>query len=116
MPTDGFTLALTGDVMLGRLVNEAIAHRGFAYPWGDTLSLLQDIDAVCINLECALTRHTKRWAGDPDKPFVFRADPDAVETLRIGRVRFAALANNHILDFGEDGLLETVAVLDRAGI
>lgn len=114
--SEPFTIALTGDVMLGRLVNEVIAERGFAYPWGDTLPLLHAADAVCINLECALTRHTTRWSGDPDKPFFFRADPEVVETLRIGRVRFAALANNHIVDFGTDGLLETVAVLDRAGI
>jgi poly-gamma-glutamate synthesis protein (capsule biosynthesis protein) len=102
--------------MLGRLVNEAIAQRGFEYPWGDALPLLHDADAVCINLECALTHHTARWAGDADKPFFFRADVEVVETLRLGRVRFAALANNHIADFGLDGLLETVAVLDSAGI
>lgn len=114
--TQPFTVALTGDVMLGRLVNEAIARYGFAYPWGDTLPLLRAADVVCINLECALTRHTQRWGGDPDKPFFFRADPQAVETLRIGGVRFASLANNHIVDFGTEGLLETAAVLDRAGI
>ncbi len=102
--------------MLGRLVNETIARRGFVYPWGDTLPLLHQADAVCINLECALTHHTARWAGDPRKPFFFRGDPEVVETLRLGRVRFAALANNHIADFGVDGLLETVAVLDGAGI
>jgi poly-gamma-glutamate capsule biosynthesis protein CapA/YwtB (metallophosphatase superfamily) len=116
IPTEPFTLALTGDVMLGRLVNETIAQRGFAYPWGDTLPLLHEADAVCINLECALTHHTARWAGDPRKPFFFRADTEVVETLRIGHVRFAALANNHIADFGVGGLLETVATLDAAGI
>lgn len=114
--TQPFTLALTGDVMLGRLVNEAISEYGYAYPWGDTLPLLRDADLVCVNLECALTRNTRRWSEDPAKPFFFRADPEAVETLRIGNVRFAAIANNHIVDFGTEGLLETVAVLDDAGI
>jgi poly-gamma-glutamate capsule biosynthesis protein CapA/YwtB (metallophosphatase superfamily) len=113
---DAITVAITGDVMLGRLVNEVIALRGFAYPWGDTLPQLHAADMVCINLECAITSRTERWGGDPNKPFFFRADPEAVETLRLANVRFAALANNHIVDFGTDGLLETVAVLDRAGI
>jgi poly-gamma-glutamate capsule biosynthesis protein CapA/YwtB (metallophosphatase superfamily) len=112
----GFTLALTGDVMLGRIVNETIARRGFAYPWGDVIPLLHKADLVAINLECALTSRTDRWTGDPEKPFFFRADPSVVETLRLGSVDFAALANNHIVDFGTEGLLDTVAALDRAGI
>jgi poly-gamma-glutamate synthesis protein (capsule biosynthesis protein) len=118
MPNDraGFTLALTGDVMLGRLVAKAILQRGFTYPWGDMLPVLQRADLLCINLECALTRNTERWGGDPRKPFFFRAEPSAVDTLHAARVRFAGLANNHIIDFGTEGLLETVAVLDRAGI
>jgi poly-gamma-glutamate capsule biosynthesis protein CapA/YwtB (metallophosphatase superfamily) len=114
--TEPFTVALTGDVMLGRMVSDAIQEQGYAYPWGDTLPFLREADLVCVNLECALTRNTTRWAGDPEKPFFFRADPAAVETLRIGHVRFAAIANNHIVDFGTEGLLETVDVLDRAGI
>lgn len=52
------TLALTGDVMLGRLVNEAIRLWGVAYPWGDTLPLLHSADRLLINLECTLTAHT----------------------------------------------------------
>jgi poly-gamma-glutamate capsule biosynthesis protein CapA/YwtB (metallophosphatase superfamily) len=110
------TVALTGDVMLGRLVNEVISQQGFGYPWGDMLPALHRADLVFINLECALTSATERWSGDPDKPFFFRADPAVVETLRIGHVRFASLANNHIMDFGTTGLLDTIAALDEAGI
>lgn len=110
------TLALTGDVMLGRLVNEAIRLWGVAYPWGDTLPLLHSADRLLINLECTLTAHTEPWRGDPYKPFFFRAEPTAVRTLSLARVSFASLANNHSLDFDVPGMLETIAVLDRAGI
>lgn len=109
-------LAIAGDVMLGRLVAEILPERGYAWPWGDLLPILRDVDLFLINLECALTRRTERWAGDPDKPFFFRVDPDGVQTLSAGRVDFAALANNHIGDFGNEGLLETVAALERAEI
>lgn len=109
------TVALAGDVMLGRGVNEVIPSRGYAYPWGDVLSLLQRADLLLINLECALTAETRRW-HDGYKAFYFRAEPDVVETLRVGGVDFASLANNHAGDFGTSGFLETVAVLDRAGI
>ncbi len=110
------TLAIAGDVMLGRLVNEVIAREGFAYPWDDLLPTLRQVDAFLINLECALTSRTERWHDGAYKAFYFRAEPEVVETLQIGRVDFACLANNHIGDFGLEGLLETVAVLDRVGI
>lgn len=111
------TLAIAGDVMLGRLVNQAIAEQGFAYPWGDMLPVLKDADLFLINLECALTAVTEPWHdGGYCKPFNFRADPSVAATLRIGRVDFAALANNHIGDFGGEGLAETLDVLDRAGV
>jgi poly-gamma-glutamate capsule biosynthesis protein CapA/YwtB (metallophosphatase superfamily) len=110
------TLALSGDVMLGRLVNPMIAEHGFAYPWGDLLPTVLGADCFLINLECALTDHTERWRDGGHKPFYFRADPDVVETLRLAGVNFAALANNHAADYEMAGLLDTVGVLDEAGI
>jgi poly-gamma-glutamate capsule biosynthesis protein CapA/YwtB (metallophosphatase superfamily) len=110
------TLALTGDVMLGRLVNQAIARLGFEYLWGDMLPDLRQADLRCINLECALTSRTEPWTGDVYKPFFFRSEPRNVESLRVAAIDFACLANNHIADFGVEGLLDTIDVLDRAGI
>jgi poly-gamma-glutamate capsule biosynthesis protein CapA/YwtB (metallophosphatase superfamily) len=109
-------LALAGDVMLGRTVAESIALRGFGSPWGDVTPFLREADLFLINLECALTRATQPWHDGQFKAFYFRSGPEAVETLRLARVDFACLANNHAADFGMDGLLETVRVLDEAGI
>lgn len=110
------TLAITGDVMLGRLVNEALARHGWDHPWGNLAPDLWNADAVLINLECAITARAIKWHDGHYKPFHFRTDPGAIEALRRGHVDFAALANNHIGDFGPDGLLDTVAALDKAGI
>ena len=110
------TLALAGDVMLGRLVNETIRARGFEHPWGDILPQMKDSDALLVNLECALTARTQHWTDGQEKAFYFRADPAAVRTLQIADVDFVSLANNHAGDFGTEGLLETVSVLDQAGI
>ena len=52
-PKAGFrviTLAFGGDVMLGRLVNQAILQQGPHYPWGDVLPLLQEADLALVNL------------------------------------------------------------------
>jgi poly-gamma-glutamate synthesis protein (capsule biosynthesis protein) len=84
------------------------------HPWGDILPDIQAADAFLINLECAITSHTKRWPGA--KAFYFRAHPRVIKSLRGARVDFAALANNHAVDYGMTGLLDTVRHLDAAGI
>lgn len=109
-------IALTGDVMLGRGVSDALAKGEITHPWGDLLPILQSQDGVLVNLECALTRDAERWRNGEGKPFYFAADPSAAEVLRLGRVCFAGLANNHAGDYGADGLRETVAALDAVGI
>lgn len=109
------TIALAGDVMLGRGVNQALADMSPQEPWGDTLGLLQETDVRIINLECALTSHKRPWSRSY-KVFHFRADPDAVEVLRAAGIDACSLANNHTLDFEEQGLLDTLTHLDRAGI
>lgn len=109
------TLAFIGNVMLGRGVNDELARIAPQSPWGTTLPVLRTADAVIANLECAITTHATRWTQTP-KAFHFRADPVAVEVLRAANVRCVSLANNHALDFEEEGLLDTLDHLDAAGI
>lgn len=109
------TLALLGDVMLGRGVNTEVAVRPPASFWGDALPLLGEADAGFANLECALTPTLQRWQATP-KVFYFRADPGAVAVLQAANIRYVSLANNHTLDYGYQGLRDTIACLDAAGI
>ncbi len=110
-------LALAGDVMLGRGVNERLhGRRDPAAVWGDVLPILLDADLRLVNLECALTRHRRPWSRTP-KVFRFRADPElAAAALAAARVDVAALANDHALDYEAEGLLDTLRALDGAGI
>ncbi|MFQ5957086.1 MAG: CapA family protein, partial [Candidatus Brocadiales bacterium] len=109
------TLAITGDVMLGRNVNEFITSHGLSYPWGDMLPAIRQADLRLINLECAITAHERHWSETP-KVFFFRTRPKNIGVLKTAGIDFVCLANNHILDFREEGLVETLEVLDRAGI
>src|SRR5919199_1768847 len=109
------TVALVGDVMLGRGVNEALRTLRPEQLWGDVLPLLASADLRIINLECAVTEHKQPWAHTP-KVFHFRADRSAVEVLRVAHVDGCSLANNHTLDFEEQGLLDTLKHLEAAGI
>jgi hypothetical protein len=71
--SETITLALAGDVMLARLVNEAIRANGPLYPWGDVLPLVREADLSLVNLECVIAE-----SGEPFEParvFYFKADP-----------------------------------------
>lgn len=98
--------------MLGRTLDRIIAERGYRYPWGDMLHPMKKTDLNIINLETALT-HSEEQVF---KTFNFKATPDKVQSLIEARVTVANLANNHVLDFDHQGLIETLETLDNAGI
>lgn len=112
---DQVTIALMGDVMLGRGVNEALQDMKPEEPWSDLLPLLHTASTRIANLECAITTHKRKW-GRTEKVFHFRADPSAVKVLKVADINACSLANNHILDFEDAGLLDTIRYLDEAGI
>ncbi|MDN0077616.1 CapA family protein [Crenobacter sp. SG2303] len=109
------TLALVGDVMLGRLVNQRLKTMSADEVWGDVLPQFAAADLRIGNLECALTEHRPQWERTR-KVFHFRAAPSAVRVLRAAHIDAVSLANNHTLDFEEQGLLDTITHLDKAGI
>ena len=109
------SLALVGDVMLGRRVNDALRTLRPEQLWGDVLPLLGSTDLRVVNLECAITDHKQPWTRVP-KVFHFRADSSTIEVLKVARVDVCSLANNHTLDFEELGLLDTMEHLKTAGI
>jgi len=104
--------------MLGRLVNgllnktkaPAVSVFGPAL-----LPLLLRADAGIANLECALTASTEPWSRTP-KAFHFRAAPAHVSAMTGAGVRAVCCANNHALDFEVQGLKDTLAALDGAGV
>ncbi|KAJ5832744.1 hypothetical protein N7474_001055 [Penicillium riverlandense] len=139
-PSRTFTLNFVGDVMLGRLIDQLlpqhvenreeariVSHFIERYPsrlakgnythsspWGTTLDLLRNTDLFLINLETSATTTNEPW---PQKTFNYRMHPaNVAPILHAAHVDYAGLANNHTLDFGTDGLVETVWSLKRAGV
>jgi poly-gamma-glutamate capsule biosynthesis protein CapA/YwtB (metallophosphatase superfamily) len=111
------TIGLLGDVMLGRGVADAIARGSPQELWSPELrEVLRGCELVVANLECCISAGgapTERMAG---KPFFFRGPPQAVESLRAIGVSAVGLANNHALDYEESALLDTLELLQEAGI
>ena len=108
-------LLFGGDLMLGRLAGDALLREGADYPLGALSPLLRGADLAIANLECAVCAPAERWHGAP-KAFYFRAPPLAGQALRDAGIGLLSLANNHILDYDVQGLLETLTTLDAHGI
>jgi poly-gamma-glutamate capsule biosynthesis protein CapA/YwtB (metallophosphatase superfamily) len=139
-------LFLCGDVMTGRGIDQALLYSvspvlhepyvrdareyvelarkahgpiprpvSFDYVWGDALQELDraEVDFRTVNLESAITTVETPW---PDKGIHYRMHPQNVGCLSAARIDACALANNHVLDWGYDGLSETLQTLDTAGI
>lgn len=105
-------IACTGDVMIGRLVNEALQTRDPASIWGDVLPLLAKADLRIINFEAALTT----FAQEMPKVFNFKTDPKNIACLTEANIDAVNIANNHILDYTVQGLYDSLNILDQVSI
>lgn len=112
MNQNRINIGMAGDVMIGRGVDTAISRHGYAYAWGDLLPLIKSMDATIINLETTLTNGNRKV----EKTFNFKASPDKIHTLTEAGITAVNLANNHILDYSEEGLSDTIRELQKAGI
>jgi poly-gamma-glutamate capsule biosynthesis protein CapA/YwtB (metallophosphatase superfamily) len=114
--TEAVRIGLTGDVMLGRNVDERQQCRPAEVVWGNVLDRLRGLEGLFINLECCLSTRGERWTRT-HRPFHFRADPEwAIQALTAADVDCCALANNHLLDFGDVALADTIDHLDGTDI
>ena len=111
------TIVFTGDIIFDRGQNPGIAK---AYADGieacfddETWEIMHDADLLVVNNEFP---YTDRGSATPGKQFTFRCDPDTVDWLAEIGTDLAALANNHIYDYGEEGAMDTFDTLDDAGI
>jgi poly-gamma-glutamate capsule biosynthesis protein CapA/YwtB (metallophosphatase superfamily) len=66
-----------------------------------------------VTLETAITSEETPW---PDKGIHYRMHPLNIGCLSAARISACALANNHVLDWGNSGLSETLRSLDTAGV
>lgn len=108
------TLVFTGDVLLSDYVLNNYNQNGIeGVVSPKLLSELQQADLTIINNEFPFST---RGSQAPDKQFTFRVDPSYVRVLTDMGVDIAGLANNHVLDYGADALLDTFDTLDQAGI
>ncbi|MGW2917905.1 CapA family protein [Streptomyces angustmyceticus] len=146
MDGDLLTLFLCGDVMLGRGVDQILPCPGdpvlrecyatdardyvglaeaangpiprpvdFSWPWGEALGVLDGAGpaARVLNLETGVTGD---GTFDGTKDIHYRMNPANLPCLAAARPDVCVLANNHVLDFGRQGLADTLDALAGAGL
>lgn len=99
-----------GDIMLAGSGEKTFRKMGYDYPFAATSAILRQGDFVMGNLESPIASHGNEFTG---KKFRFKTNPEAVMALKNAGFTSLSLANNHILDFGEEGLKQTLEILDR---
>jgi len=87
----------------------------FSYIWGDALDILQQMkpDVRIINLETSVTTSGDYWKG---KGINYRMEPRNIPAITVAGIDVCSLANNHVLDWGYAGLVETIRTLQNAKI
>ncbi len=107
------TFLALGDIMLARNVGKKIEEHGVTYPFDLVHQVLDEHDVVFGNLESPIGT---KGTPIPDKLIWFRARPEAAAALVHGGIDVVGMANNHILDYDSESLLETLEILDELGI
>ena len=110
---DTLSIVFTGDILLDRGVRRIIAHHGVGHLFSDGIdSIFRSAQLVVGNLECPATK----IKAPVFKQFVFRGEPEWLDTLQQHHITHLNLANNHSIDQGREGLTDTRRNIINAGM
>ncbi|MCK5475692.1 MAG: CapA family protein [Candidatus Pacebacteria bacterium] len=111
--SDEVRMIAVGDIMLSREVERKMINNGdFKYPFLKTAEKTKTGDIIFGNLETSIIN----GRAIRNNEMVFRTDLRAVEGLVFAGFNVLSLANNHIMNFGRDGLESTIKTLDENNI
>ena len=107
------TATMTGDILLDRGVRKVVEKQGVDQLFSAAIdSVLQASDVVVGNLECPATK----IKAPVFKKYIFRAEPEWLASLQRHGFTHLNLANNHSIDQGREGLLDTYQNIMKAGM
>ena len=110
---DTLNVIFTGDILLDRGVRRVINQHGVDHLFSDGIdSIFRSAQVVVGNLECPATK----IEAPVFKQFIFRAEPEWLDALKRHGVTHLNLANNHAIDQGREGLIDTYQNILTAGM
>lgn len=113
-PNTPIILTFVGDIMLDRHIRKNAEKNGYSVILESFTEKLNQSDLVIANLEGPVTRFPSRSIDSiirsPDN-FIFTFASESLALLSTNNIYLVSLGNNHILDFGTDGLMQTKTFL-----
>ncbi|MEA4849239.1 MAG: CapA family protein [Clostridiaceae bacterium] len=103
-----------GDILLDRGVNKYLEEKGYDYPYESVKKVITEGDIAVANLECPLTDGGSPVFKRPE--LIFKGSRLNGSALKRAGFDILNLANNHTMDQGSEGLLDTMKVLESSGI
>ena len=111
--SDSLKIILTGDILLDRGVRRVIEHHGVDHLFSDGIdSVFRSAQVVVGNLECPATK----IEAPVFKRYIFRGEPEWLTVLQKHGITHLNLANNHSIDQGREGLIDTKKNITTAGM
>lgn len=109
------TLIFGGDIMLSRQVNTKMEkYDNYNWPLIEIASTTVEADITIANLESPFLRSSSYQV--PSGSFSFKANPEAVSSLNLAGFDLLSLANNHMLNQGKKGIIDTQEILKENNI
>lgn len=112
-------ILFVGDIFLDRYIRQVSDQRGGDYIFSCIDFFLKDSDLVVGNLEGPITANASKSlgsvAGSPEN-YIFTFPPSAADLLKKYNVRLVNLGNNHIGNFGAEGIFSTKKHLNKSGV
>ena len=106
-------IAFLGDFLPAGSADPIIARHGYERLFEGVRPIIAGVDAVILNLETPLSTRGKAVEG---KAYTFRGSPKTAKAMALEKIKAVWLANNHIMDFGPEALIDTFTHLESAGI
>lgn len=107
---------MVGDVMMGRNIKEISERYGPTYVFRYTLPYFENSDYVSGNFENPVLLKTKDQYEKAEKYIHLETQRQAVVTTKEAGFTILNLANNHMMDYGEKGLRDTLQVFKEENL
>jgi len=106
-------LNFVGDIMMDGHVETLLKEKGYPYPFVHVTEPFRQDDVTVANLE---TPVAVKGTPETNKEYVYNSPPEAIPAMKAAGVDLVNLANNHSMDQGESGLVDTMKILEENGI
>jgi poly-gamma-glutamate synthesis protein (capsule biosynthesis protein) len=104
-------LVAVGDILLGDAAQPLLDRKGYDFPFQHLRPYLKNADVLVGNLEGSVTE--RKTPFDAHKRWSYKSSPAAAVALQKAGFAVLDLANNHAMDYGPEGLADTMRFLDK---